>query len=203
METPRPTDEHRRLAALAGEWEGGEVIHAPLPDGAVAAPTTGRFHARVVADGFFLATDYEQRRGDAVTYRGHGVYGYDPSDGVYLMYWFDESGHVPLAPVVGRFKDGTWTYEVVGPQGPSRYVYEVIGPAEFAFRIETTNDATTWTPFMEGRYRRRLTEGNAMPAGSPAAAAAAERPTRARRGSSSRPTASSESSASTKSRKAR
>ncbi len=198
METPRPTDEHRRLAALAGDWEGDETLHAPLPDGAAAAPTTGVFRARVVADGFFLATDYEQRRGDAVTYRGHGVYGYDPSGGVYLMYWFDESGHVPLAPVVGRFKDGTWSYEVVGPQGHSRYVYQVVGPAEFAFRIETTKDGATWTPFMEGRYRRRLPDGDGVPAGR--AAAAAERPTRARRTSSSRSTAST---GSTKSRKPR
>src|SRR5439155_24261629 len=78
---PRPSDGHRRLAALGGDWAGEEVLHALPPVQPTEGRAVGRFRSRVVAGGFFLVVDYAQSQVDAVLFEGHGVYGYDATAG--------------------------------------------------------------------------------------------------------------------------
>ena len=77
MEMPRPGDAHKKLAALVGDWTGDETLH-PSPwdpaGGAAQAQVTNRW----VADGFAVVQEYEQRRNGKVTFRGHGVFWFDP-----------------------------------------------------------------------------------------------------------------------------
>ncbi len=90
MDTPAPGPEHETLARLAGEWSGTEVMH-PSPWSPQMQERLGRISARVLG-GFFMVSDYEQLAGDQVTFRGHGVYSWDPSEKHYVMYWFDSMG---------------------------------------------------------------------------------------------------------------
>ena len=154
MDMPRPSDEHLRLHALGGDWEGEEILHALPPFQAAEGRAVGRFRSRVAAGGFFLVVDYTQSKDDAVVFEGHGVYGFDPTTGGYSMWWYDSMGSSPIACVPGRYADGTWTYETESALGHVRYVYQLRGPGEFTLSIDTTQDGKTWTPFLEGRYRR-------------------------------------------------
>lgn len=63
MDMPQPTDAHRKLARLAGEWTGEEKVFPSEwdPEGGVAL---GRTSARVALGEFAVVTDYEQERDD-------------------------------------------------------------------------------------------------------------------------------------------
>src|SRR5712671_4761725 len=87
---PQPTEHHRKLAALAGNWSGPEKLY-PSPWGP-GGQATGRTSARLGLDGFFLLQDYQEEKDGTVVFRGHGVMGYDARDGSYLWHWFDSMG---------------------------------------------------------------------------------------------------------------
>ena len=87
MTMPKVTEQHKKLAALAGKWEGEEKIY-PSPWDPKGGSAVGRLEARMDLDGFFLITDYVEERGGQVHYRGHGVYGWDAGAGRYTMHWF-------------------------------------------------------------------------------------------------------------------
>ena len=152
-EMPKPTDAHRRLAAMEGTWEGDEVLH-PSPWGPTKRAAHGRFVARMDMDGFFLVSDYVERQGGDVTYRGHGVYGYEPAKGTYSMHWFDSMGGVPAGVIAGKWEGDTLAFSAQAPFGQVRYVYTFPAKDEMTFAIESSKDGSAWSPFMEGRYRR-------------------------------------------------
>ena len=85
MEMPKPGAQHAVLARLAGTWIGDETMH-PSPWAKEGSQATGTVVATMQIDGFFLVSDYEQRRGDQVTFRGHGVYGWDGPKERYTMH---------------------------------------------------------------------------------------------------------------------
>lgn len=151
---PQPTDDHRRLARLAGSWTGDEVLH-PSPWSPERRRAEGSFEARTSLDGFFLVTDYVETQGGAVTYRGHGVYGCDAKTGEAVMYWFDNMGSAPAAPARGGWDGDRLTFEAAAEGFRARYVYELRGADAFTFRIDTLRDGAEWSPMMEGTYRRR------------------------------------------------
>jgi hypothetical protein len=151
MQMPKPTEQHARLHALAGEWRGEEILY-PSPWAPEQRTATGRFSARMGVDGMFLVTDYEQLRDGAVIFRGHGVYGYDPRQQKYTMFWFDTMGGSP-AETLGAWEGSTLTFENQSEHGRSRYVYEV-GTDRYTFRILSSRDGVAWSTFMEGHYRR-------------------------------------------------
>ncbi len=91
MTMPKPTEAHRKLARLAGEWTGNEQL-SPSPWDPQGGTAIGRCHNRLVADGFVLAHDYEQERGGAVNFHGHGVFSYDRSEQSYKLHWWDSMG---------------------------------------------------------------------------------------------------------------
>jgi hypothetical protein len=149
---PKPTDEHRKLHAFAGEWEGEEKM-SPTPWGPGGA-ATGRYRSRVDMDGFFVVQDYEQIKDGRVTYRGHGIFGID--GGAVAWYWVDSIGQMPQAPARGAWAGDTLTLESSSPQGKSRYVLRLEGAGTLHFRIESSFDGgATFSPFMEGTYRRK------------------------------------------------
>ena len=152
MQVPKPTPEHRRLEALAGEWTGEETLH-PSPWEPESRTATGRFSNRVGVDGMFLINDYEEESDGQIVFRGHGVYGWDPARARYTMLWFDSMGASPRENL-GVWEGDTLTFTGHGEQGSARYIYTVHDPDRFAFRIEASRDGVSWTPIMEGDYTR-------------------------------------------------
>jgi hypothetical protein len=144
MEMPKPSEQHRKLAALAGAWSGVEKLYpSPWDQGGDA---TSRAEGRVAADGFWVETDYEQSRDGKVNYRAHGVFGWDPKAERYLMYWFDSMGSVP-SPALGTWEGDTLTFEL----GASRYVYKFGAPGRYDFAIHTAQGGD-WKPMMESVF---------------------------------------------------
>ena len=154
MEMPKPTAEHRQLHRLAGEFAGEETM-LPSPWGP-GGKATGRYSCRVDIDGMFLLQDYVQEKEGRVSYRGHGVFGYDPQRACVTWYWVDSFGMPPAAPSRGNWDGDTIRFEHE-PQGDQRgrYTYAFQGDDRFTFTIENSHDGgKTWSTFMEAHYER-------------------------------------------------
>lgn len=152
MEMQQPTASHARLARFAGDWSATEILYPSPWD-----PHGGRRHGRSTGrmlDGFFLVTDYEQRKDEEITFRGHGVYGFDPRAGHYTMHWFDSMGVDPGAPVPGLWHGETLTFQHQTPFGHMRYRYEFEGADRYHFSMASSQDDVNWNPLMDGDYRR-------------------------------------------------
>ena len=154
MEMPKLLDEHRKLKAFAGTWSGEEKIH-PSPWDAKGGSATSRFQTRVDLDGFFVIADYVQERGGQPSYRGHGVFGYDPQKKCYTMHWFDSMGSGTPAPVAGKWEGSRLAFEGSHPMGHSRYIYQFEGENRIAFSIENSQDGRSWSPFLESQFTRK------------------------------------------------
>lgn len=152
MELPTPNENHEALSAFVGTWEGDEILY-PSPFSPEERTATGRFVYRMGLDGFFLVSDYEESQEGDVTYRGHGIYGYDAQTDAYTMHWFDSMGGSYQKPAVGDFDGKTMQYRNVTPQGHARYTHTLDGD-EYHFKIEVSEEGETWTAFMSGAYRR-------------------------------------------------
>ena len=146
---PTPSPAHARLARLAGRWEADETLHPPA-FGPVEATTVNR----MAVGGLFLVNEYAQHDGDAVVFRGFGVYGWDPARERYSMYWVDSMGAPPAATLWGTWDDDTLTFRREGPDGHHRYVYVLEGDDRYVFRIESSTDGETWSTGMTGIYTR-------------------------------------------------
>jgi hypothetical protein len=152
MELPRPTAEHERLARLAGDWEGDERI-LPTPFDPEGGPAHGTWRNRMALGGFSLIAEYEQRRGGAVNFEGHGVYGWD--GGRYTLHWFDSTGIAQGERASGAWEGDRLTLvHETAHAGYGRHVY-VVGDGTFRFGLEHSQDGSAWLPFLEGEYRRR------------------------------------------------
>ena len=105
----------------------------------------------------FLITDYQQFRGEEVTFRGHGVYGYDPETDRYSMYWFDSmTGGGFIVPARGTWVGDTLVFQREGPTGHGRYTY-VVGEKGYEFKMEHSPDGETWNVLMTSVYQREPT----------------------------------------------
>jgi hypothetical protein len=149
---PEPGSHHARLQALVGTWEGAELLR-PSPWGP-GGPAVGRFVNRVAIDGFFVISDYEEVKDGEVTFRGHGVYGWDELDKCYLLYWFDTMGMAPPAPARGQWQGDTLTLVLSQPGAQVRYTHVFDREGEYRFRLESKRDGDDWKTLMEADYRR-------------------------------------------------
>lgn len=146
---PRPGREHETLARLTGAWIGDETMY-PSPWSPEERKTTARIQARLL-DGFYAVSDYEQRDGDEVTFRGHGVYAWDPATKEYLMYWFDSMGG-PGGVARGTLEGNQLTFRNETPMGHSRYRY-TFHDDETVFEMAMSPDGEAWQDMMRARYR--------------------------------------------------
>ena len=154
MEMPKPGDAHKKLAALVGEWTGDETLH-PSPwdpsGGGARAQVTNRW----IADGFAVLQEYEQSRDGQVTFRGHGVFWFDPRTEEYVMHWWDSMGGT-AGEYRGRFDGDRLVLGAAMPQGGhSRTSWLLTGPDAHDFLMEVSPDGEAWMPAMEGQYQRR------------------------------------------------
>jgi hypothetical protein len=154
MEMPKVTDQHRKLYALTGDWEGTETM-AESPWGP-AGTAIGKLHIRTDLNGFFVLQDYIQEKDRKVTFSGHGIFGYDLEAGNYTWYWVDAMGFVPDAPARGKFEGDTLKLEKATPRGSARYAHRLEGKNSYQFTIENSFDqGKSWQTFLSAAYRRK------------------------------------------------
>jgi hypothetical protein len=157
MYAPKPTEQHQRLAALAGTWDGDETLY-PSPWDPAGGTARAEIVARVDIDGFFLITDYVEWRDGKVSYRGHGVIGWDAEERCYTMHWFDSMGGSYRAPATGTWEGDRLSFTSETGMGRTRYTYEFDLDGRYTFKMESTHEhegAEVWKPTMKGIYTRR------------------------------------------------
>ena len=152
MEMPQPGPEHARLARFAGKWSGEEKMHpSPWePQGCTAAAS---MQSRVACDGFWVVGDYEQRRDGVVCFRGHSVLGYDQQAGEVTLHWFDSMG-IGAEVFRGKFLGDALVVTCKNPMGFHRLTYDLRDANTLCARMETAQDAKTWSPMFDGVYQR-------------------------------------------------
>ncbi|MCP3918916.1 MAG: DUF1579 domain-containing protein [bacterium] len=149
MQVPQPGPEHERLAQLAGEWKGEEIM-SPSPWSPVEQRRVGHIRARML-EGFFVVSDYEQTMDGEVAFRGHGVYSWDPAAGEYVMYWFDSMGGAG-GVARGHLEGNQLTFQNTSPMGHHRYRY-TFEDGGMVFEMAMSPDGEEWQTLMKGQYQ--------------------------------------------------
>jgi hypothetical protein len=153
MDMPKPTPQHEKLRALVGSFRGTETMH-PSPWDARGGTAQAFTEARFGLDGLFVISDYRQERDGRVTYRGHGVFGWDARASAYTMYWFDSVGSDPGGPARGAWEGDTLRFEMTSPMGRSRYEYRFTGDGGYAFSIAMSQDGKVWQSWIDSTWQR-------------------------------------------------
>ena len=150
MEMPQPGPEHEKLHAMVGEWVGDDTLF-PSSWSPEEQHRKCKLSVRSL-DNFFVISDFEQTVDSQVTFRGHGVYSWDPQAEVFKMYWFDSMGGAGgLAD--GRMEGNVLTFQNTSPMGHHRYRY-TFNPDETIFEMAGSQDGEDWQTMMEGHYRK-------------------------------------------------
>jgi hypothetical protein len=152
MQMPTPTDAHKRMARLAGDWTGPENVH-PSPWDPNGFKATGHSRNRVALDGFVVLHDYEQSRDGKVLFRGHGVFSFDPKAGHYLLHWFDVMGSNPNV-YTGDFQGDVLSMTSPAHGGHTRCVFDLSQPNAYTFEMAMSQDGKSWKTIMDGRYTK-------------------------------------------------
>jgi hypothetical protein len=152
MEMPTPSDGHRKLEKIAGQWEGEEKMQ-PSPWDPKGGTAIGRIKSRVALNGFALINDYEQERDGKVTFTGHGVFTYDPKEDVYTLVWFDCMG-APPETFKGQFDGEVLRLAHGGPGMHVRLAYDLSEPGYLSTSMQMSQDGSAWNRFFEARLRR-------------------------------------------------
>jgi len=152
MDMPKPGDGHHKPEKLVGNWTGEEKLH-PSPWDPKGGVAQARVNNRLALDGFAVIQDYEQSRNGSVTFAGHGVFSFNPGNGIYSMHWWDTMGFPPN-DFTGKFDGDVLTLTHKSPQGSNRAVFDLSEKGTYTFRMEVSQDGNQWQPFMEGKYRR-------------------------------------------------
>lgn len=152
MRMPEPSDGHRRLQQLVGDWEGEETMHPSQwdPKGGSAL---GRNRNRLDLGGFAVVSDYSQERDGQVTFTGHGVYTYSPESDQYTLHWFDCLG-TPPEVFVGDLEDNVLTLAHGGPGMHARMTSDFSTDGLMGAKMEMSPDGAEWQVLFEATYRR-------------------------------------------------
>jgi hypothetical protein len=176
---PKPGEAHARLRTLVGRWEGRETLH-PAPWDPAGGTATAVVENRIVLDGFALVQEYQQSRASGPNFAGHAVLWWDPAADQHVMTWFDAMSGTPTE-YRGGFDDDVLRLTCVVAQGGfSRCTFDCRSSDRYEFILEVSEDGQTWTPALEGAYRREravaaATGTRAVRARSAKGAAAAKR----------------------------
>lgn len=150
MEMPKPGPAHQQLAKLAGHWTGSETLH-PSPWDPQGGPATGKVTNRVALDGFAVVQDYEQVRGGAVSFRGHGVFFVD-GEGKPALHWWDTMGGC-FSAFTGQWQGDTLVMTSSSPMGWFRCRFGIAG-ARYTFAMDASQDGKQWMETMNGSYSK-------------------------------------------------
>src|SRR5258708_37458913 len=91
LTAPTPLEEHRKLAALAGEWNGEEIVQPSR--WTAGGPATSQVVARMDLNGFYLIQDTRYVRDGKESFSTHGVFTADRGGCHYKIVWRDSHAH--------------------------------------------------------------------------------------------------------------
>lgn len=152
LAAPTPLEEHRRLAAFAGEWSGEETVY---PSRWVeGGPATSHVTARVDLNGFYLIQDTRQTREGRESFATHALFTYDREDRLYKLFWHDSLGYYPPSPASGGWTGRSLTLVRGSLRGNARHVYEILDDDSYSMKIQFSPDAEGWADVLTGVYRR-------------------------------------------------
>jgi len=152
LDAPAPLDEHRKLAALAGEWAGEEMVYPSR--WTAGGPALSRVVARIDLNGFYLIQDTTQTRDGKESFATHGVFTYDRDDRTYKLFWHDSLGYYSPAPASGAWVGNKLTLVRGSLRGNARHVYEIVDNDTYTMKIQFSPDAEGWSDVLTGTYRR-------------------------------------------------
>jgi hypothetical protein len=153
MEMPTPSNGHRRLKKIAGQWEGEEKMY-PSPWDPKGGSAIGRIKSRIALNGFALINDYEQERDGRISFSGHGVFTYDPKADAYTLVWVDCMG-APPEIFKGQFEGDVLKLAHGGPGMHVRLTYDVGESDVLSTSMEMSQDGNAWNRFFDARLKRR------------------------------------------------
>ncbi len=153
MEMPTPSDGHRKLERIAGQWEGEEKMY-PSPYDPNGGTAIGRINSRTALNGFALINDYEQEREGKITFSGHGIFTYDQKADIYTLIWADCMGNLPET-FKGLFEGDVLDLAHGGPGMHVRLTYDLSEPDVLATSMEMSEDGVAWNRFFDARLTRR------------------------------------------------
>ncbi len=152
MDMPTPTEAHKKLEKLAGSWTGQDILH-PSPWDPKGGKAIGRIERRMALDGFVMLEDYEQERDGKISFRGHGVYSYDPVEGRYTVHWWDSMG-MRVNVYHGQFEGDVLEIVCENETGHSRITTDLSEPGVLGFLMDHSQDGVEWSRCMESVYER-------------------------------------------------
>ena len=152
LAAPTALAEHHKLAVLAGEWSGEEMVYPSRWTS--GGPAISKVSARMALNGFYLIQDSVQMRDGEVIFATHGVFTYDREDRRYKLFWHDSLGYYAPAPA-----SGGWTGEVLmlvrgSLRGNARHLYEIIDDNSYRMKIQFSPDSEGWNDVLTGIYKR-------------------------------------------------
>jgi len=152
LAAPSPLPEHRKLAALAGEWSGEEMVYPSrwTEGGSAISHVT----ARMALNGFYLIQDAIQMRDGKESFATHGLFTYDREDRQYKMFWHDSLGYYAPAPASGGWSGNILTLVRGSLRGNARHVYEIVDADSYTLKIQFSPDSEGWNDVLTGVYRR-------------------------------------------------
>ena len=152
LAAPTALEEHRKLAAFAGEWTGEEIVYPSR--WTAGGPAISRVIARMDLNGFYLIQDSVQMRDGKQVFATHGIFTFDREDRTYKLFWYDSLGYTPPSPASGGWVGKTLTLVRGSLRGNARHVYEIIDDNSYALKIQFSPDAEGWADVLTGVYRR-------------------------------------------------
>jgi len=153
MQMPQPTDAHKKLETLVGEWVGTETMQPGphMPEGGTAE---GRVTNRLALGGMAVIQNYEQVGNGQVQYSGHGVFQYDSKTEQYTCAWFDCFG-MPPNMFTGTFDGDVLKLQDSGASGQHMRCQWDTSGGGLTFEMEGSQDGENWIKMMGGSYSRR------------------------------------------------
>src|SRR3981189_3377953 len=152
LAAPTPLEEHRKLAAFAGEGSGEETVQPSR--WTAGGPATSHVVARIDLNGFYLIQDTRQMRDGKETFATHGGFTYDREDRHSKLFWHDSLCYFAPAPASGGWSGKTLILARGSLRGNARHVYEVIDDNTCSMKIQFSPDAEGWADVLTGVYRR-------------------------------------------------
>ncbi len=152
LAAPSLLEEHRRLAAFAGQWTGEETV---FPSRWTAGGSAiSQVAARIDLNGFYLIQDTRQTRDGGEIFLTHGIFTYDREDRHYKLFWYNSLGYIPPSPASGGWTGNALILVRGSLRGNARHVYELIDDNTYSMKIQFSPDAEGWADVLTGVYRR-------------------------------------------------
>jgi len=163
-----PTAEHQKLAASAGTWD---VLMETVGEDGKPVQGKGTSTQRLGCGGLWLLDDFTSANFMGGPFDGHGVTGYDPAKGKYVLTWVD-SWTTSLMFMEGSYdKDGkvlTMTGTGVGMDNkPAKYRHVTTwkNADSFVFEMFVTGADGKEAQMMTITYTRRAAKPEDAKAG--------------------------------------